>query len=112
MRFKLPKLLAAVLGMMFFAFYAQAAIPQDRDVGPDKIFAKAKASDSDQAYQFSVVAHESAPAWIRNKFVDNPLPRQNERQRPAIWNCRINHNYPFQIPGKAGPPLIRHVLLE
>lgn len=112
MRYKVSTLFAAIIGLLFICVYAHAAVSFDPDVGNSTVIVKAKASDDDQGFQCSVMAFEPAPAWIRHKFVSDTYKQSKAKKVMSFWNCRINHNYPFQIPGKAGPPLIRHVLLE
>lgn len=108
MRFKIPTMFSLVFGLVLISLlFANAAPQYGPDIGKAATFSKAKVFGDDNVakFQLSVMAHEPAPALARLKFAPDSYLAPKNHRKPMIWNCRINHNYPFQIPGKAGPPL-------
>lgn len=105
MKFRIPILFSLVLALLFFCNYADAAKRFDTDVG-DKAFVKITKFDNDTYNPFSPAAFEPAPALVRNKFLPVVYKEPKIDHNLIIWNARIDHNYPFQIPSKAGPPIV------
>lgn len=105
MRFKIPFLFSLVLACLFLCNLADAAAHFDTDVG-DKVFVKSSLTDNDNYQPISFAAYEPAPALIRLRFAPDIYKEPKTDRNLMIWQARINHNYPFQLPSKAGPPSI------
>lgn len=107
MRYKIPILFTLVLAFALFTNISEAAKRFDTDVG-GKTYAKAKSGDHQPipTFQMFTAAYEAAPALVRNKFVTDIYLEPKKNRDWMIWNDRIDHNFPFQLPCKAGPPII------
>lgn len=106
MKFRIPILFSLVLALLFVCNFADAAKRFDTDVG-DKAFVKITKFDNDTYNPtFSPAAFDPAPALVRHKFLPDIYREPKQAHNLKIWNARIDHNYPFQIPSKAGPPIV------
>jgi hypothetical protein len=89
-----------VLTMLLFSNLAEAAKRFDNDVGFSKSLVKITKHDNQQTH---FAAFEPAPALVRQNFVKDSYKEPRSRKHLMIWNDRIDHNYPFQPPGRAAP---------
>lgn len=114
MRYKFTfTMFVTVLASLFICNFANAAVRFDPDVGIGKSIVKAGGSfDKDHTYQLSTAAYEPAPAFARHEYVGIIYKQPKSNNHLMIWNARINHNFPFQIPGRASPSLYKYPLLE
>lgn len=103
--------LALVLTVMFIYQHVDAAKRFDSDVGWNQSIVKTTPGGLDYQQYTSPAAFEQ-PVMIRHEYVKDSYQAPKSKCNLKIWNARINHNYPFQIPGKAGPPSIYYPLLE
>ncbi len=106
MRFnKFISLFSVFLVTALFYSFAAAADRYDSDVGQDQTMTTDNFKGGDfHVFKMQPTAFEPAPALVRHNYLADTYCAPKSKAHASIWNARINSNYQYQLPGKAGPP--------